>query len=297
MTITRLLPAAAALLCLAVPTPAAAQIERRLERSFTVSPGHTVSVKLSGGGITTTTGTGNTVQVTINYAVDVSSERDADDILSDFEISANQLGDRIEVFGRRRMNASRRYRDRNRNVRISANVVMPAGVVADLDTSGGSITVRGNRTAFTKADTSGGSISVDGGSGALDLDTSGGSIRVGQALSSLKADTSGGQISVDYVGPTATDVNLDTSGGGITVGVDRAAKLEIIAGTSGGSVNIDGLSLNNAEFRRSRASGTMNGGGGRLTADTSGGSITISAARADLSRTPRPSPRRFNDDN
>ena len=164
MMINRLLPTAATLLTLVLPAPAAAQIERRLERSFTVSSGHTVSVQLSGGSITTTTGTGNTVQVTLTYSVDVGSDRQADDVLADFEIAANQVGDRVEVLGRRRMESGRRYRESNRSVRITANVVMPANVIADLNTSGGSITVRGNRTAFTKADTSGGSITVDGGS-------------------------------------------------------------------------------------------------------------------------------------
>lgn len=281
MTITRLLlPSAAAVaLALCSPTSASAQIERRLERSFPVQAGQTVSVKLSGGGITTTTGGGRNVQVTLTYSVDTSSQRDFDDIVSDFEIGATQTDGRVEVLGRRRMEAGRRYRDSNRNLRITANLTVPADVVVDLDTSGGSITVRGTRTAFTKADTSGGSITVDGGSGRMDLDTSGGSIRVGQALSTLRADTSGGGITVDYVGADATDVSLDTSGGSITVGVDRAARLSITAGTSGGGVSIEGLPLDNSSFRRSRASGTMNGGGGRLSAGTSGGSIMIQAAR------------------
>ena len=102
---------------------------------------------------------------------------------------------------------------------------------------------------------------------------------VGRALTVLSADTSGGGITVDYVGPRARDVNLDTSGGGIRVGVDRQASLDVIADTSGGRVAIEDLPFRGESSRsRSHASGSINGGGGRLRASTSGGGITIRAA-------------------
>jgi DUF4097 and DUF4098 domain-containing protein YvlB len=126
-----------------------------------------------------------------------------------------------------------------------------------------------------KVDTSGGAITVDGGRADFDLGTSGGPIRVGRVLGNVRADTSGGSITVDYVGPTATDVSLETSGGSIRVGVDRAAKLDISAETSGGSVDVENLPFETRTIRRTRAVGSINGGGGRLTADTSGGSIEI----------------------
>ncbi len=79
--------------------------------------------------------------------------------------------------------------------------------------------------------------------------------------------------------PADVRLDLDTSGGSIRVGVDPAAKLDIEADTSGGRVQVDGF----ADFvatkkTRTHVSGTLNGGGGRLRADTSGGSIRIGAA-------------------
>jgi len=269
------LVAFALLACVAQATPAQAQIERRFERTFTVAPGHVVSVTLAGGGITTSTGTGNQVQVTLTQVIRADSDREADDLLKDYEVSATQSGDRIEVVGRRRSNVAEWSGHR---VSISGTLVVPANVRLELRTSGGSIDVRGSRTAAVTAHTSGGSVSADGGSGAMDLSTSGGRIDVRDVLSTLSAYTSGGGIGVDRIGPAATDVRAHTSGGSIRIGIDPTAKLSVEAETSGGSVDIDGLSLTARTIGRSRISGTLNGGGGRLDAATSGGSVHLRAA-------------------
>jgi len=278
----RILPyALAAAVSFALASPAAGQIERRLERTFKVSADSLVSVRLSGGSINTVTGGSGTVEVRLTQTVrNVSSDREADDILADYEVSAIQQGDQVTVIGQRKNRNDGGWFGRRPNVSINATLTVPANVRLDLDTSGGSITARGDRTASLSADTSGGSITIDGGRGTMTLDTSGGGIRVGQVLGTLRAETSGGGITVEYVGASATDVSLDTSGGSITVGVDRTAKLNLTADTSGGSVDIDGLDFRTEgrSLRRSHASGTINGGGGRLSAETSGGSIHIRAA-------------------
>jgi hypothetical protein len=272
---TAFLAASALMALVALATPAQAQIERRLERTFTVAAGHTVDVEISGGSISTSTGTGNQVQVTLKQVIHADSDRDADDLLKDYDVHATQSGDRIEVVGRRLADVRQQS---GRYVSISAILVVPANVLLDVRTSGGSIDIRGARTAAVTAHTSGGSVSADGGTGAMDLGTSGGSIDVREALGTLKANTSGGSIGVDYIGPAATDVNVHTSGGGIRIGVDPTAKLSIEAGTSGGSVDVDGLSLTATTIARAHLLGTLNGGGGHLSAATSGGSVRLRAA-------------------
>jgi hypothetical protein len=272
---TAFLAASALLALVALATPAQAQIERRLERTFTVAAGHTVDVEISGGSISTSTGTGNQVQVTLKQVIHADSERDADDLLKDYDIHATQSGDRIEVVGRRRSDVRERS---DRHVSISAILVVPMNVLLDVRTSGGSIDIRGARTASVKAHTSGGSVSADGGTGAMDLGTSGGSIDVREALGTLRANTSGGSIDVGFIGPKATDVSVHTSGGGIQIGIDPTAKLSIEAGTSGGSVDVDGLNLTATTIARTHLLGTLNGGGGHLSAATSGGSVRLRAA-------------------
>lgn len=271
------------LLCLVcvLPRVADAQILRSLDRTFSVSADSLVTVRISGGPIEVVTGRPGTVSLTLEQSILVDTEREADRVLADYDISVTQMGGAVTARAKRREGTDRdgqSWRERNL-LRVAARLTIPANVRLDLDTSGGPISVRGERSAAIKADTSGGPISVDGGRAAMELDTSGGPIKVGQVLESLHADTSGGGITVDYVGPRANSVLLDTSGGNIRVGVDRDAKFNLEASTSGGSVRVEGLVYDGQSTRRSRANGRLNGGGGPLRADTSGGSIEIHAAR------------------
>ena len=254
----------------------APQLERRLERTFTVAADSLVMVEITGGPITVETGSGRSMQLTLEQRFEnVSSETEADQVLQGYDVSAVQQGGTVTLTAQRHRDSNQRSRRGDPRVSFRATLTVPADVRLDVNTSGGSITVRGERTADVAADTSGGPITVDGGRANFDLNTSGGPIRVGRALGNVRAETSGGGITVDYVGPTATEVLLDTSGGSIRVGVDRAAKLNISASTSGGSVDVENLPFETRTIRRSHAVGTINGGGGRLTADTSGGSIEI----------------------
>jgi len=259
--------------------PAAGTVERTLERTYSVAPGSLVRIDISGGPITATIGPAGAVTLTLKQEIRASSEAEADELLSHFEISATQQGDEVKLIERSREKLAWLHQWNNA-VHFRAELTVPANVRLDLDTSGGSITVHGETSAALRANTSGGSITVDGGASDLDLDTSGGGIKVGRALGKLRADTSGGSIAVAYVGPAVTDVNLDTSGGGINVGVDPAAKLSLEADTSGGSVKVEGLSFEASSREHSHADGPINGGGARLRADTSGGSIVVHRAES-----------------
>jgi hypothetical protein len=253
-------------------------IERSATRSFTVDPHSTVRVAVNGGSVHTVTGDAGTVQITLIERVRTASEAQIDQLLADYQVTIGKQGDEVEVTARRRADSTWRL-FKPGQVSFSAKLVVPADVQLDLGTSGGAITVDGDRTASVKANTSGGSIKVGGGSGPIEVHTSGGAITVDRALASLKANTSGGSIRVAYVGPQANTVEVSTSGGGIDVGVDPSARLDVSAGTSGGGVRVSGLPFESEEHGRSRVRGAINGGGGRLHASTSGGGIAIYAAR------------------
>lgn len=258
--------------CVVLDMPDA--VERTMSRSFTVRPHGQLRVNIRGGSISTQTGEPGSIKVELVERVRAKSEQQMDAILQNYEVSAKQDGDVVAIVARRRSDADWMVWKYD-NASFSARLVVPPDVALILNTSGGSISVHGDRTGDVKADTSGGGIKVDGGSGALNLDTSGGSITVERAMRSVDADTSGGSITVRYVGPEATDVNLGTSGGSIRVGVDPDASLRVEAETSGGSVRVDGLPFTISDNGRSHARGQINGGKGRLHASTSGGSITI----------------------
>ncbi len=257
--------------------PAQAALERTLDKSFTVAAGSVVKADLSGAPIRTTVGPAGSARIVLKQKFRSDSEAEADTVLEQYEVSCAQDGDTVRLVAKPKKSLSFRWGAGDR-VSFAAEITVPADVRLDLDTSGGSIAIDGEMTAAVRANTSGGSIKVAGGDD-LNLDTSGGSIQVRRALGRLRADTSGGSITVDYVGAAATDVNLDTSGGSIHVGVDPAAKLDVVGDTSGGRVRMDGFADFTVHKKDSdHVSGKLNGGGGRLRADTSGGGIRIAPA-------------------
>lgn len=260
----------------AIALPAPAAIERSLDKSFNVAPGSLVKVDVSGASVHTAIGPAGTARVLLKETIHADSDAGADKLLERYEITCIQQGGEVKLVVRERgpRGVGAAWR---REVSFQPEITVPADVRLDLDTSGGSIIVAGEMLASVRADTSGGSITVGGGP-ELNLDTSGGSIHVGRASGRLRAETSGGGITVDYVGPGATDVLLDTSGGSIHAGVDPAAKLAIVGDTSGGRVAVEGFSGFVVETKeRDHVVGRLNGGGGRLRADTSGGNIRITA--------------------
>ena len=253
-------------------TLARGTVERQVERVFKVTGGATVHVRIGGGAITSSAGEAGTVRVTLRQRISADSDAEADKILAEYDIALTQEGNDVRVVARPK------GRDWSNRLHVSAALTAPPDVRLDLETSGGGITVRGDRQASLRAATSGGGIDVDGGAGDLALDTSGGGITVGRALAALSADTSGGGITVGYVGPAAREIDLGTSGGGIRVGVDPAASFAVSANTSGGGVRIDGLRFTAESQSQSSARGTINSGAGRLRAETSGGGIVVQAA-------------------
>lgn len=273
------IPSSVLLLAVVVALPANAAIEQTLDKNFNVAPGSVVKVDVSGAPIRATVGPAGSARLVLKEKFRTADAAEAEKLLENFEITCTQQGEEVKLLVKEKKGLGFRWGFSNK-VEFAAEVTVPADVRLDLDTSGGSISVAGEMTASVRADTSGGSIEVDGGAD-LNLDTSGGSIRVHRALGKLRADTSGGGITVDLIDANAIDVNLDTSGGSIHVNVDPAAKLNIVGDTSGGRVRVEGFTNFVVEKKDDdHVSGRLNGGGGRLRADTSGGSIRIEPASA-----------------
>jgi hypothetical protein len=261
----------------ALLTPQVAPLERRVERTFEVTSGSTVAINLSGGRITVVPGTTRAATVTLVQRVHVTTDRDADAALANYRVAFSQTAEGIHVEARRRPGFDvGSWRDPQ--VNIDAELTVPPDVRLDLDTSGGSITVRGVRRAPIAARTSGGSITVDDVRAQVDVRTSGGSIRVARASGSLLARTSGGSIRIGEVSASADAIDVRTSGGSISVGVEPSARLNIDASTSGGRVSVDDLPLLTSHQSRHHVTGQLNGGGGSLRASTSGGSVRIARA-------------------
>src|SRR5688572_5379528 len=74
---------------------ATARIERKVEKSFTVSGAGTVRLQTSGGLLRVTPGDGSVVTVTAVQKIKADSESEADDLLAKLELTIVQSGNDV----------------------------------------------------------------------------------------------------------------------------------------------------------------------------------------------------------
>jgi DUF4097 and DUF4098 domain-containing protein YvlB len=75
------------------------------------------------------------------------------------------------------------------------------------------------------------------------------------------------------------DVDLETTNGGIRLQLPEKTKASVEARCTNGGISVDdSLSVNAAEKSRRRFRGDLNGGGHRVSLETTNGGIRISAA-------------------
>ena len=221
--------------------------------------------------------------------------------LDDWDIDISRTGNTVTASAKRR---GRSWG--NNNVSISFKVYTPIRAITDLNTSGGSITLEnlmGDQKARTSGGslsaasidgdldlkTSGGSITIEDVQGFADVNTSGGRIRAENVTGGIKARTSGGSITLEEVNgnveastsggsinaeiPEPDDfIELKTSGGSITITVPKDQGYEV--DLDGNRVRAD-LKNFSGKYEKDEIKGTLNGGGTRIFARTSGGSVTL----------------------
>ena len=276
----RYLPVALVLLA----ATAAGAAERRLDRSFNVSPGGTLTVDADQASVRVSGA--DTHQVTVHMRAE-GSEKD----LAQVSLEAVQSGDGVNVTLRRRDSRSwfswRSWRGEQRievtvPARYTVNVRTGGGGIeikdttglAKLKTSGGDIAAR-NVHGAVELRTSGGSIVADKIRGDVDADTSGGDVRLQRIDGRIKAHTSGGSVRCSLVGANR-GITATTSGGDIELIVPRGTTAHVEASTSGGDVSSD-LPISASVRKTGRLEGAVNGGGAPIYAHTSGGSVSVRA--------------------
>lgn len=140
----------------------------------------------------------------------------------------------------------------------------------ELRTSGGSVVIKESEGSMD-ARTSGGRITVENSRGEIDLRTSGGNISLTNLRGSVSARTSGGNIRTNML-EVAGNVDMRTSGGSIFIDVPAGQGYDI--DLRGGRVNV-ALENFTGSSERNRITGSMNGGGSKIHARTSGGSVNV----------------------
>lgn len=141
-----------------------------------------------------------------------------------------------------------------------------------LSTSGGSIKINGLKGDINVS-TSGGSIKGNSIDGSLVAKTSGGSVNLEDLIGRVSASTSGGSVTAK-INALKGDVNLSTSAGSITLVLPKNASANL--NLKGSKVNTTDLSNFSGTNNKGILNGSINGGGSKVQASTSAGSVNLS---------------------
>ena len=275
--------------------------------NFDISTPGKLDVRTSGGHITVEGSSRSGVRVEMYVKKNGRNLLPEDIDLDKWEIDISQSGSSVIAEAKRRGNSGWNIFGKNNNVSISFTVYTPRDMSTDLNTSGGHIKSRGlsgnqqistsgghlelaNLKGTIEARTSGGHIDIADIEGDIDARTSGGHIDVQNSEGALRVRTSGGHIDLANVNGT---IEAATSGGGISADIVSVGEFVDLR-TSGGNVEISvpsnlGLNLNlrgsyvstnlqnfSGEVERNKVSGQLNGGGAKVSARTSGGTVSLS---------------------
>ena len=277
------MPRLSAIALVLIAAGSAHAAEKTLDRTFTVSPGGELVVDADGAAIHVSGNSGNQVIV---HVVVRGSEKDLanmklDAIQKDNGVSVTLRNGKLSWFS---WGSWRSEQDIEVSVppRYGIKVQTGGGSVdlrdtvgpASLNTSGGDISAK-NVVGNVELRTSGGSIQADTIRGDVDADTSGGDVRLLHVDGKIRGNTSGGSVRCSLVGANR-GILATTSGGDIELSLPRGTTANIDATTSGGEVTSE-IPVTSTVRKETDLVGTLNGGGERIYAHTSGGSITVRA--------------------
>ena len=152
--------------------------------------------------------------------------------------------------------------------------------VAEIKTGGGDIVFTDSKGTL-HGRTGGGTIEVRNFVGDTDVSTGGGEVRLERIDGAIAGETSGGSISASVSGAAIKKISLESSGGDIALALPKSATSDITAQTSGGRITTNlPLQVTRADDEHLR--GRLNGGGPSVLLRTSGGSISINSATAEM---------------
>jgi hypothetical protein len=303
---TARLPMIQALLALTLICAASVALaeERKLDRTFTVTPGGLLTVEADGADISVVGGDSDMVVVHI-------AARGSHKELDELKLSVEQSADGVHVEAKR-PKQSGWFNWGSSRLDAHIDVTVPRSYRADattsggdvqlidtsgpssLNTSGGNVTARNVKGEFegrtsggnvhvesmegrVNVRTSGGNVLVSNVKGDVDARTSGGNVRVASVDGRIGASTSGGSVHCELTGPNH-GITAKTSGGSIWLTLPKDVAGTVDAQSSGGNIDSD-FPISTTHWSEHRLNGEINGGGEEIYVRTSGGSITLSSAR------------------
>lgn len=221
-------------------------------RSYTISGGGELVIININGTVNASASDGKVVEVRAERIAKASTDEAAQELLKKIELHEEASADRVRIETR-----VPRQRFGRQSHEVRYHVRVPAGLKVTLETTNGGVRMENIEGQVTAATTNGG-VNGHGISG------------------SVKASTTNGGVQIEMATVTG-DVELETTNGGIRLDLPPDTKATVEARCTNGGITVDGFTADRVEKSRRRFSGTLNGGGHKISAETTNGGIRIRA--------------------
>lgn len=245
--------------------------ERIEQASAAMAEAEQISVDTSFGEITITGADTNDCNVTAKITGQAPTADEARSLAEQTHITLETEGKTLVV------RAEKPHLRNNRSIPISYNIVVPTRTGIKCKSSYGEIkltNIRGDVTAHTSF----GDVVAENIAGRMQLNTSYGKVDCSKiTCAEFEANSSFGDIEVSFSDACPSDLSakITTSYGGIDADIPINFAGEVVIETSFGKIKTELPILIKGDLGRTRLTGTVGQGNGKLNLKTSFGSVTI----------------------
>ncbi len=221
-------------------------------RTYTISSGGRLEIANVNGTINASPGEGSQVQVRAERIAKAGTDETARELLKKIEIVEDASADKVRLETKvPKMSWGRSGHE------VRYWVKVPKGLAVQFETVNGGVRLENLEGRVVASTTNGG-------------------VRGSGLRGPVKASTTNGGVQIEMAAVTA-DVELDTTNGGIRLQLPRDVKANLDARCTNGGVGLADFQVEGEQSRR-RITGTINGGGPRISVETTNGGVRISAA-------------------
>ena len=247
-----------------------AEYQRTVQLSALLSPGSSFAARTHNGSITITGADVTDCNLTATIIARATTEEDAKKLAERTTIKLEPFGDKLTA------KIDKPTFLMNQSVSVSLDVQVPNKTDLELTTHNGSIRIT-NITGRLNGTTHNGKVTAEQISGTAELRTHNGSVICREVSGDTQLKTHNGNVKLYYseAAPSVCNISLITYNGGIELTAPSNFSGEVDASTHNGSIRTDLPITVVGKVSKSKLTGTIGTGRGKLHLETHNGSIKI----------------------
>lgn len=259
----------------------AAEVTDRFEKTYPFRDGALLELDNVNGAVGIDAWDRDEVRLVAEKKVRADDQAKAREVLKQVQVSVQQEGGGLQVVTRIPKTGGGILdwmTGDNVNVSVSYRLQVPRRARLDVETTNGTLRVKGTQGEAI-LETTNGAISIADLDGDLRLSSTNGGIEATDVAGAVRASTTNGGIEVRLREvPSGSELSFQTTNGSVDVALPSDIRASVDIATSNGRISSE-FDVAGGSKSRTRLSGDINGGGGELKIRTSNGNVEVEQIR------------------